>query len=166
MVEAHPCLMLSQEGDLDNRSYQRHTALCVCVCTCTGVCVFVRPLSDSVSFPGINGLECITPQTFRRSDTELNGFTHTYTCLYLITTLKLDCSKMQQHETESAAAPNEVKQARLSFLYFRHMLKAESVCVLKCSCLNHTFSPYTFRQIHPFKATQTFIDFSVWVGTT
>ncbi len=64
MVAAHPCLMCSQEGDLDNRSYQRHTALCVCVYVCRRVCLCVGPLSDSVSFPGINGLECITTYTF------------------------------------------------------------------------------------------------------
>lgn len=40
MAGAHPCLMCSQEGDLDNRSYQRHTALCVCACM--GVCVHGR----------------------------------------------------------------------------------------------------------------------------
>ena len=39
MVEAHPCLMLSQEGDLDNRSYQRDAALCACACVCVCACV-------------------------------------------------------------------------------------------------------------------------------
>lgn len=75
MVGAHPCLMCSQEGDLDNRSYQRHTARSVCVhvrrWACMGVLVCVREycvctFPDSVSFPGINGLEGITTYTFKK----------------------------------------------------------------------------------------------------
>lgn len=41
MVGAHPCLMCSQEGDLDNRSYQRRTVLNVCVCVCMRACIGV-----------------------------------------------------------------------------------------------------------------------------
>lgn len=58
MVGAHPCLMCSQEGDLDNRSYQRHTALCVCVraqaCVC--LCVLFQILFHSQALMDLNVL--------------------------------------------------------------------------------------------------------------
>lgn len=59
---------------------------------------------------------------------------------------------MQQHETESATAPNEVEQTRISFppMLMLKSRKTFELCGPKCTRLNlihHSFIPYPFGQI-------------------
>lgn len=57
MVGAHPCLMWSQEEDLDNRSYQRRTVLSVCFCVCAQLSVLIWILFHSWTLGNLNELQ-------------------------------------------------------------------------------------------------------------
>ncbi len=73
---------------------------------------------------------------------------------------------MRQHETESATAPNEVKQSRfLSPLFQTDVKKQKDIRIVWPDM--YSSSPYTscihslsIQTNHPFKVIQTFIDFS------